>query len=110
MPSGMDTGLMLTSSGISRPFLVRPRMSKSLPISRAARVGEVAFLVGLMPLAVALRHQHLDGLADEFAAGIAEQALRLLVGETDGAARPDEDQGIRRDVGGWYYAHRLDVG
>jgi hypothetical protein len=42
--------------------------------------------------------EHLNGLAEEFGAGIAENPLRLSVNHLDLAGRADHDHGVRRRI------------
>ena len=60
------------------------------------RIAEKARPVLAVLAAEALGHQHLDLLADEVGAGVAEQRLGLGVDQDDGALPVDDDHGVGR--------------
>lgn len=51
-----------------------------------------------MPAGKALRHQILDGMADDLVMRVAEQSADLSIGEPDRAGDIDDDHRIRRSV------------
>ena len=59
------------------------------------RVGEVAGAVAFVLAAQALGHQYLHGLADQFGALVAEQALGLLIHQRDTPVTVDDDHRVR---------------
>ena len=55
--------------------------------------------VGVVGLPIGGRHEDLHVLADELAAGIAEEAFGRRVDRVDGAALVDDDDGVGRRLG-----------
>ena len=73
----------------TQQFQVRPHGAR-------ARLVEIARAVAHMRMAEALRQQGVDLLAAQFAFRVAEQALRLQVGQHDGARGVDHDDAVGR--------------
>ena len=66
-----------------------------------ARIGEVAAAVPAVGAAVALGHEHLDGLADQLGAGVAEELLGLRVDEHDPPVAADPTIASGADSSSW---------
>src|ERR1035437_9328315 len=94
---GVDHG----QTDIDRETRAIPSPSSQLQIQShgpAQRIGKVVLPVFGIDLPEVLRHQSLNGLADQVVAVMAEQRLRLIIDEPDHARLVYPHQGIRLNL------------
>ena len=97
-PSAVSMGLSMMSTGNSVPSLRRPKRLRAAPICRVRGCSAVILAMAGMDAAKPRRHQHLDRLADQLVAGVAEQLFGARIcGAHHTSAVRDED-GIRRKL------------
>jgi hypothetical protein len=93
-PSGVSSGLRLISAANSESVLAQAVQIDAGAHRAGPWCGEVAVAKSGVPAPVPLRHQHLDGLAQELLASIAEQPLGLGVDQHDAPGPVDDHHGV----------------
>ena len=97
-PAAVSMGLSMMSTGNSVPSLRRPKRLSVRAHLASARCGVVILAMAGMAAAKPRRHEHLDRLADELLAGVAEQLFDARIcGAHDAVSVRDEDR-VRRKL------------